>query len=260
MDAVPSKIFILFSSNAFLYISAVEPYDLKRGPYKNLTLRVLSDGRLRVSAPWFAPQRLIDGFVASKARWIAEKRSTLVPTDPGMPTEVPVWGRLLRVRVESPGKLPRVVWDEPPGDIVVRVPASWGPLRVRRLLDEWEKQRVAEVLAEKVPQWAAKMGLAVDRWTVKRLRSRWGSCRPSTRSLVFNAALGALDPRCLDYVVVHELVHLWEPSHNPRFHRLVEDWLPGSPGLRALLRRSGGPSGSAAFPAPPARPGEETAL
>lgn len=236
----------------------MESYELTRGPYKNLTLRVLSDGRLRVSAPWFAPRNFVDGFVAAKAAWIAEKRANLPEPSRQRPESVSVWGVPHRVRIESPGRLPRVVHAG--GEVVVRIPSSWGVEKVKRLLEDWEKERVTEALAVKVPHWATQMGLSVDRWTVKRLRSRWGSCRPSTRSLVFNAALGAFDPRCLDYVIVHELVHLWEPSHNARFHALVEQWLPGSREFRALLRPSGGPNGSSASPELPSRLGEEREL
>lgn len=239
----------------------MESYELKRGAFKNLTLRIKADGSLRVSAPWFAPRSLVDAFVAGKEGWIAEKRRTLpVRRPPGPVTEVSVWGVVHRVEVESPGRIPRVVLDAGNRRVVLRVPAGWGSQRHQRILEDWEKTRVAEVLARRLPEWTAKMNLRADRWSVKRMRSRWGSCQPATRSLVFNARLGAMPPECLEHVVVHELVHLMEPSHNARFHALVEQWLPGSRTVRALLRKGTGTAGSDAFPDSPSRPGEGTAL
>jgi len=181
----------------------VEPYEWKRGRYKNLTLRILlPEGGLRVSAPWYIPRFVVDRFVADKAEWIAQKRRDLVSLPPKEPEDkVWVWGKSYRLRVESPGRLPRVVLDADAGEVVVRVPATWTADQRRRVLDKWEAGRVNDALMVLVPSWVAKTGLDVDRWTVKKLRSRWGSCRPDTRSLVFNSRLGAYPPDCLEHVV-----------------------------------------------------------
>lgn len=238
----------------------MEHYVLNRGAYKNLTLRLRPDGSLRVSAPWFVPRRLVDQFVAERAGWIAERRGALgaSPTADGSLETASFWGLPQRVRIESPGRLPRVVHDPTLGEVVLRVPAAWGPEKHRKLLEDWEKARVTEALATLVPLWTGRMGLRVDRWAVKRLRSRWGSCQPTTRSLVFNARLGALPFVCLEHVVVHELVHLIELSHNARFHALVERWLPGSKEVRALLKKGIGPAGTDVSLEPPAKPEEGT--
>lgn len=221
----------------------MESYELRRGAYKNLTLRLVPpDGALRVTAPWFVPKPVIDRFVAEKAAWIARRRASLVP--PANPVVVPlgegarvaVWGRVFTLHIESLGTLPRVVLDEAEGRVVLRVPASWGPDRWQACLDRWEAERVAEALETLVPQWARRTGQVVKGWRVKRLRSRWGSCRPDTGTLVFNARLGAFPRTCLEHVVVHELAHLVVPHHGPKFHALVESWLPGAGEARAILR------------------------
>lgn len=238
----------------------MESYELRRGAYKNLTLRLVPpDGSLRVSAPWFVPKLLIDQFVAEKAAWIARRRATMVPSQGAAPTPnlsegapVAVWGRIYPLHIESPGRLPRVVVDHGAGRVVLRVPASWGADRWQACLERWEDERVAEALEVLVPEWARRTGLVVKGWRVKRLRSRWGSCRPDTGTLVFNARLGAFPPTCLEHVVVHELAHLVVPHHGPKFHALVESWLPGAAEARALLRA--GPFAVASRDASPGRP------
>lgn len=232
----------------------MEPYVLKRGSFKNLTLRLRpSDGSLRVSAPWFVPRIVVDRFVAERAGWIAEQRRLLADRRPEIPSlsQRFVWGVSHRVLVESPGKLPRVLWNPEQRELVLRVPSSWTDDQKRRVLERWEKEQVERTLERLVPEWADRMKLSVAGWTVKRLRSRWGSCQPSTHRLVFNAHLAALPPRCLEHVVVHELVHLVERSHSARFHALVEHWLPGSKEVRALLRKGIGPGADDDAPEPP---------
>lgn len=219
----------------------MDEYELRRGHYKNLTLRLVPpDGRLRVSAPWFLPSVVIDRFVAEKAEWIAEKRRSW-PAPVESPVDVRwVWGVLHRLRVESPGKIPRVLVTKDPAEVVLRVPASWTREQRQKALDREEVARVTEALQPLISKWCVQTGLQVDRWQVKALRSRWGSCRPDTRSLVFNSRLGAFPAECLEHVVVHELAHLLEPRHNPRFHALVDQWLPGAERIRQLLRRGPG--------------------
>jgi len=210
------------------------PIEWRRGRFKNLSLRVLPDGRVRVTSPWYLPRFLVDRFVAERSDWIEGRRQALVLPEPDL---VMVWGERHTLRVISPGRLPRVLSDPAAKEVILRVPASWTPSQRQTTLDRWEKERVHTALQELLPAWSSRTGLTVARWTVKRLRSRWGSCRPETQSLVFNSRLGAFPRVCLEYVVVHELAHLIEPSHNARFHAIVEGWLPGSSQARLLLRK-----------------------
>jgi len=221
----------------------VEPYELRRGSYKNLTLRLIPpEGRLRVTAPWFLPQPVIDRFVADRADWIAEKRKTLPGTKKVDREVIWVWGQACRLKVDHPGKMPRVVVDPEKGVVHLRVPESWTLEQRQKTLDRAQAERVVQALNDLIPAWTTKTGLRVDRWRVKSLRSRWGSCRPDTRSLIFNSRLGAFPFECLEHVVAHEMAHLVHPDHSPRFHALVESWLPGAKRIRALLRR--GPEGT----------------
>lgn len=241
----------------------MEEYELRRGSYKNLTLRVLPpDGTLRVSAPWFLPRFLVDQFVTDRAAWIAERRRTLVAVpvwESG--ATLPVWGKPYTLQVTHPGRVPRMTIDSAASVLTLRVPASWGPESCRRAFERWEADQVAQALAIVVPAWSSRMGLVPTAWSVKRMRSRWGSCQPQTRRLAFNARLAAFEPACLEYVVVHELAHLQVPHHGPEFHALVNRWLPGAHQARALLRAGfSGPAGPDASPELLSKGGEETEL
>ncbi len=70
------------------------------------------------------------------------------------------------------------------------------------------------------------------------MKTRWGSCTPKTGAIRINARLAAYPPECLEFVVAHELVHLLEPSHNTRFHALLDEFCPGNRHPAKLLREA----------------------
>lgn len=75
-------------------------------------------------------------------------------------------------------------------------------------------------------------------WGVKRMKTKWGSCNPQTASLWFNLELIKKDPVCIEYIVVHELMHLVERHHNDRFTTLLDQHLPNWRSLQQLLNQS----------------------
>ena len=84
--------------------------------------------------------------------------------------------------------------------------------------------------------WEPIIGVRVRKLVFRNMKSRWGSCQPATGRVCINTRLALYPPRCLEYVVVHELVHMLEPSHNARFHELMDEFLPDWRGRRKLLR------------------------
>ena len=81
------------------------------------------------------------------------------------------------------------------------------------------------------------MGVKVTRLFVQRMKTRWGSCNPTSGSIRLNTELAKKPPECLEYVVVHEMVHLLEASHNDRFAALMDQYMPGWRVCRAELNR-----------------------
>ena len=85
-------------------------------------------------------------------------------------------------------------------------------------------------------QWEPIIGVRVKKLAFRSMKSRWGSCQPATGRVCINTRLALYPARCLEYVVVHELVHMLEPSHNARFHALMTGFLPDWKETRKLLR------------------------
>ena len=79
------------------------------------------------------------------------------------------------------------------------------------------------------------MGVKTERFSVRKMKTRWGSCTPLTRSIRLNSELGRKSPECLEYVVVHELAHLIERSHNARFKAILDRFMPDWREIEGLL-------------------------
>ncbi len=101
--------------------------------------------------------------------------------------------------------------------------------------EEWRiiVEAGTKLLLEK---WEDIIGVRVKKLVFRNMKSRWGSCQPATGRVCINTRLALFPPQCLEYVVVHELVHMLEPSHNARFHALMDEFLPNWKEAKKLLR------------------------
>jgi predicted metal-dependent hydrolase len=104
-----------------------------------------------------------------------------------------------------------------------------------RVLQRWYRQRLREMVPPLLEKWQAELGVTVDQWGVKRMKTRWGSCNAKARRVWLNLELAKKPPECLEYLVVHELVHLIVRRHDDRFHALMDRHLPRWRAVRKTL-------------------------
>ena len=100
---------------------------------------------------------------------------------------------------------------------------------------QW-KTVVAACVPALIEAWEPIMGVKAGKIAYRNMTSRWGSCQPSTGRICINVRLALYPPECLEYVVVHELCHLLERGHGPRFHALMDTFMPDWKERRAKLR------------------------
>ena len=205
------------------------PVQVTRKRVRNLNLRVRADGSVALSVPPGASAAAAQDFLDRRAAWIAERmdareraaEAALVPASGPDAGTLPLWGELVAAAdalgIEDPAALPA---DE-----------------LRRRIDVLYRREVARVLPDLAARIEADMGVAAARWSVRTMKTRWGSCTPRTAAIRINAALAAYPPSCLEYVVAHELAHLMEPSHNRRFHMLLGIYCPDNRTAAAVLKR-----------------------
>ena len=104
-------------------------------------------------------------------------------------------------------------------------------------MEAWYRERLKEAVPPLLDKWPPLLGVAVERFFVQRMKTKWGSCNHKARTIRLNTELAKKPPECLEYIVVHELVHLLEPTHNARFVALMDRFMPKWQFHRQVLNR-----------------------
>lgn len=235
------------------------PVSVVRKRVKNLNLRVRADGTVTLSIPQHLPLSRAQEFLERRGDWIAERVHRNIERRPspdfagGLPDRIPLWGKLVprgsvqvnpgqdAGRQSAPGRAS--VNQVAPGQAAPGQTASGqaasGLIAIdQTALDELYRTEVLRALPDIVERMEARIGVHATRWSVRVMKTRWGSCTPKTGAIRINARLAAYPPECLEFVVAHELVHLLEPSHNARFHALLDEFCPGNRHPAKLLREA----------------------
>ncbi|MCM1103217.1 MAG: M48 family metallopeptidase [Clostridium sp.] len=109
----------------------------------------------------------------------------------------------------------------------------------QRSVTPGELARLKEQIAHYAQKWEPVMGVHCVHWTIRDMKSRWGSCSVTKKTIRINLQLVKKPEECLEYVIVHELTHLLEPSHNERFHAYMRQFLPDYKERKRLLEECG---------------------
>jgi predicted metal-dependent hydrolase len=104
-------------------------------------------------------------------------------------------------------------------------PHSTTPQR-QQILQQWYRHQLKLMIPPLLHHWQTQIGVTVQEWRIKQMKTRWGSCNVVAKRIWLNLELVKFSPACVEYVLVHELIHLLEPSHNARFYRLMDQFLP----------------------------------
>jgi predicted metal-dependent hydrolase len=106
------------------------------------------------------------------------------------------------------------------------------------VVSAWYRDQIKAAMLPLIAKWEPILGVKAENVYVRRMKTRWGSCTPRRRSIRLNSELAKKPRECLEYVVVHELVHLLEPSHNQKFVALMDKFMPQWRQLRDELNRA----------------------
>lgn len=214
--------------------------EVTRKAIKNVHLSVLPPaGKVRVSAPQSMPLETIRLFVVSKLGWIRAQQRKLQAQERETPREFLnkeshyLWGKryLLDIRYEDAA--PTVSLS--PRKLHLRVRPGTDQAGFDEVLDAWYRQQIRYAAPALLAKWEPRLRVKVNRLFVQRMKTRWGSCTPESGHIRLNTDLAKKPPECLEYIVVHELVHLLEPTHNERFVALMDAHLPEWQHLRKRL-------------------------
>lgn len=216
--------------------------DVVRKPIKHVHLSVYPPhGRVRISAPENMALETIRLYAITKLVWIKRQQCKILEQERETPREYLdreshyVWGKryLLKV-VPTPGassiklKHSTLELHSRPGS---------SESRLAKILEAWYREQTKSAVSELLDKWQPIIGVRAGRLHVQRMRTKWGSCNPKTGLIRLNTDLAKKPPQCLEYILVHELTHLLEPSHNARFQGLLDGFMPQWRQVKSELNR-----------------------
>lgn len=248
---------------------------VRKAGVKRVTLSVSGDGQVRATIPLRAGEagmRLAEQLIRQKAAWIARilertrggidwrHPEQAVRAGDGGRLVLPLWGEAADARgalgldgetvacghtddgghsglgAHAGRDCSDTGGDDEDGSGIDTSTALGDPDDLARRVRELYRAEVERRLPDVAARAQREMGIEDVRWSVRFTVSKWGSCTPARRSIRISATLAAYPPELLDLVVRHELVHLWEASHGPRFHELLERYRPRHRELARLLK------------------------
>ncbi len=214
---------------------------LIRKRIKNMYLRVLPpDGEVRLTAPLRTMEAELSRFAAKHRDWILSRQQELRQRSPEpslrcLSGEMHfLWGKPyeLCVRIgESCGVFLK-------GSRIIMVRTDMGtPEEREQLLNEWYRCQLKAVIEKRLPICEEITGKHAAEWGVRNMRTRWGTCNVLRQRIWLNLQLAKKSPECLDYVILHELTHLYERHHNARFYAYMDVFCPDWRAVRERLNQ-----------------------
>ena len=205
--------------------------DVVKKNIKNVHLKVcLSTGSVRISAPSRMDLDAIRNFAISKLGWIKKQQAKLKEQGAESPREYSnkeshyFNGKCYQLKVVESNAAPRVVLKHTTIELHVRPGTSRD--KRRSILYDWYRQQLKEMLPELIHKWEQKMGVQVKECRIKKMKTRWGTCNIQAKRIWLNLELAKKPVECLEFIVVHEMVHLFERKHNARFVAYMDEFMP----------------------------------
>lgn len=206
--------------------------EVVRKDIKNLHLGVYPpSGRVRVATPAHVSDDAVRLAVIGKLAWIRRQREKFINQSRQTEREAVtgeshyLFGRRYRLSVvEGAGRQGVMLRTKTKIELHVKPGATRG--QRLSLLDRWYRRQLRQVVEAMVAEWQVTIGVKARLLGIKRMKTKWGACNHRDRRVWLNSELVRQPVDCIEYIVVHELVHLIEPVHGDRFVELVEQFLP----------------------------------
>jgi predicted metal-dependent hydrolase len=209
---------------------------------KNVHLSVYPpSGSVRISAPRRMSIDTIRVYAISRLEWIKKQQRKLREQERETPREYIdreshyVWGRRYLLTVRESDEAPSVSLK--PRRMLLKARPGTSEKKRAALIDEWYRAQIKAAVPPLLERWETLIGVKAERFFVQRMKTKWGSCNHEARTIRLNTELAKKPAECLEYIVVHELVHLLEATHNARFMALMDRYMPRWQSYRETLNR-----------------------
>jgi len=216
--------------------------DVVRKKIKNIHLSVHPpSGRVTISAPARLNLDSVRLFAISKIGWIRQQQKKLTSQKRESPREYLnreshyVWGERYLLKI--------ILHEAPPSielshrKMILRIREGWSQNQKKEFIESWYRQQIKETLPMIIKKWEPRMNVKVNRFFVQKMKTQWGSCNSTSQNIRLNTELAKKPRELLEYVIVHEMAHLLEPSHSPRFIALMDRFISQWRSYRAELNQ-----------------------
>lgn len=197
------------------------------------------DGRVTLAAPTSTRLEVVRAYTISKLGWIRQQQQNFRNQARETPRRFVereshyLWGRRYLLTITYADAKPHVRLDHKRITLTVR-PGSNAEKRAE-VMHEWHKSLLHEVVPGLIRKWEAKLGVQVKRYFLQRMKTRWGGCNHRAGHIRLNTELVKKPKDLLEYIIVHEMAHLLEPTHSERFIVLLDQHYPTWREARAEL-------------------------
>ncbi len=208
------------------------PVEVVRKDIKNLHIGIYPpNGRVRVAAPRRLDDDAVRLAVISKLGWIRRKRRGFKEQERQSQREMVTGeshfaeGRRYRLSViehNGPARV-RIVNNT---TLELRIRPGTDREKREAVLNHWYRDRMRKIIPRLILEWEPVMGVKVNDWGIRKMKTRWGSCNIAARRVWLNLELAKKPPECLEYILVHEMIHLLERLHNDRFRNYINRFMP----------------------------------
>lgn len=187
-------------------------------------------GRVRISAPRRMSLDTIRVFAISKLAWIKQQQAKLREQERETPREYLereshyVWGKRYLLTVVEADEAPSIELKH--RRIVLTVRPNTDEEKKQVIVDAWYRDQIRKALPALSAKWEPLIGVKVGRVFIQRMKTKWGSCSKASGNIRLNTDLAKKPRDCLEYIVVHEMLHLLEPTHNDRFQGMMDLYMP----------------------------------
>ena len=206
--------------------------DVVRKDIMNIHLAVYPPtGRVRLAAPLQVSEDAIRLFAVSKLAWIKRNQRKFEGQERITPREF-----LNRESHYFMGEryLLNIIEAEAPPKVILKnktyinlfVRPGTPTAKRLEIMNEWYRIQLKKFIPDLIEKWEKMLGVEVDEWQVKQMKTKWGSCNIEQKRIWINLELAKKPEHCLEYIIVHEMIHLLERHHNDRFHHHLETHLP----------------------------------
>ena len=198
---------------------------------KNIHLSVHPPtGRVRISAPTRLDMDTIRVFAVSKLSWIKKQQAKFERQKREAPREFLnreshyFKGKRYLLKVIKKDAAPKVELKHSTIELYIRPHTSKD--KMKSILDEWYRKQLKAVLPALIEKWEKKINVQVTALGIKKMKTKWGACNREVGRIWLNLELAKKPAECVEYIVVHEMVHLLERNHNDRFSSLMNEFMP----------------------------------